>query len=133
MQQIGMKYCYSYEEHNKRSLFFRKRWLGIGLYARGKHKAEYAKMQVFFPNAEQNNRSPSWISFGISKMDDRQDQASLSRRRKIVPPPPPLHSGRHVAPPFPDHSQQSANAPFAAAFPTFPAIRAVHTLSFVGM
>ena len=52
MQQIGMKYCYSYEEHNKRSLFFRKRWLGIGLYARGKHKAEYAKMQVFFPNAE---------------------------------------------------------------------------------
>lgn len=48
MQQIGMKYCYSYEEHNKRSLFFRKRWLGIGLYARGKHKAEYAKMQVFF-------------------------------------------------------------------------------------
>ena len=81
MQQIGMKYCYSYEEHNKRSLFFRKRWLGIGLYARGKHKAEYAKMQVFFPNAEQNKRSPSWISFGISKMDDRQDQASLSRRR----------------------------------------------------
>lgn len=133
MQQIGMKYCYSYEEHNKRSLFFRKRWLGIGLYARGKHKAEYAKMQVFFPNAEQNKRSPSWITFGISKMDDRQDQASLSRRRKIVPPPPPLHSGRHVEPPFPDHSRQSPNAPFAAAFPTFPAIRAVHTLSFVGM